>query len=302
MKTSQRGGRVMRRAFIGLVAVALTVTGCTASPGGNESEPAPANDVSADLPQEIIERGSIIIGTREDSAPNGFRDENGDLTGYEYDMIVAVADVLGIGVEAEVTTFDGIIPGLQAGRFDVSFGNMGSTLERQKVVDFVTNLEAMENLIVLNDSGIEIDDLNDVCGHVVGLARGSLEEKFAEAQNKECIANGLEELTANVYQSGADAYVALNAERIDIVWSSGPKAKYLVDQSNGEMSVAHTYPTGQVLSFVFPKDSDLTTAVRAGMNEIIENGTYADIAATWGLTDMAITESVLNPTTDPSID
>lgn len=280
-------------------ALSFLITGCAS--GQAEEEKSAETDSSIEIPDAIKTKGEITIGTREDSAPNGFVDENDNLTGYELDLMRAVAEELGLDLKEEVTTFDGIIPGLAAHRYDVAFGNMGSTLERQKTVDFVTTLEAMENIILETESKLSVENLDDLCGLNVGMARGSLEEKFADEQSEKCIDNGDQPVKNEIYQSGSDAYVALTAGRIDAVWSSGPKAKYIVDQSDGAMEIALSYPTGQLLSFVLPKDSELAEPIRKGMNAIISNGEYEKVLEKWNLTDMAIEESKLNPQSDPTV-
>ncbi len=62
--------------------------------------------------------------------------EDGEYVGFDIDLINAVADEAGFEIELETTNFDGIIPGLQTGSFDMAVAGIGITEERKKKIDY----------------------------------------------------------------------------------------------------------------------------------------------------------------------
>ena len=74
------------------------------------------------------------------SPPDDFRNEKGEVAGWEIDIMRAATQALGLELEVRPTTFDTLIPGLQANRFDAATGQMGVTVVREKVVDMIGTL------------------------------------------------------------------------------------------------------------------------------------------------------------------
>lgn len=87
--------------------------------------------------QEIQERGVIRVGMST-FVPWAMRDKNGDLIGFEIDVARKLAEDMGVGVEFVPTAWDGIIPALLAGKFDVIIGGMSITPSRNLTVNFTT--------------------------------------------------------------------------------------------------------------------------------------------------------------------
>jgi polar amino acid transport system substrate-binding protein len=84
---------------------------------------------------EIQKRGSIRVGMST-FVPWAMRDKNGELIGFEIDVAKQLAKDMDVAVEFIPTAWDGIIPALLAGKFDVIIGGMSITEERSKTVDF----------------------------------------------------------------------------------------------------------------------------------------------------------------------
>jgi polar amino acid transport system substrate-binding protein len=84
---------------------------------------------------EIQKRGSIRVGMSP-FVPWAMRDKNGELIGFEIDVAKQLAKDMDVAVEFIPTAWDGIIPALLAGKFDVIIGGMSITEERSKTVDF----------------------------------------------------------------------------------------------------------------------------------------------------------------------
>ena len=91
------------------------------------------------------------------SPPDDFRNEKGEIVGWEIDIMRAATQALGLQLELRPTTFDTLIPGLQAKRFDAATGQMGVTVVREKVVDMIGTLLGNELFAALADSPDQVD-------------------------------------------------------------------------------------------------------------------------------------------------
>ena len=116
----QQGRRTMMGAA--LAAGTLAATGARAQEGGPVIE-------------QIRKRGAMRVGLAT-FMPWVMRDRAGELIGYEIDVSNRLARDLGVKVEFVPTAWDGIIPALQSGRFDLIIGGMTPTPQRRESIDF----------------------------------------------------------------------------------------------------------------------------------------------------------------------
>ena len=85
--------------------------------------------------EQIKKRGTLRIGLST-FVPWAMRDKKGDLIGFEIDVGKRVAADMGVEVEHIPTAWDGIIPALLAGKFDVIISGMSITMKRNLTVNF----------------------------------------------------------------------------------------------------------------------------------------------------------------------
>ena len=135
--------------------------------------------------ETIQQRGAINIGLSA-FVPWAMRDKNGDLIGFEIDVAKKVAEDMGVEVNFVPTAWDGIIPALIAGKFDVIISGMSVTAKRNLTVNFTrpyarTGYIVIANTKLTEEKGIGgLEDLNreDV---TIASRRGST---GAEAMNR----------------------------------------------------------------------------------------------------------------------
>ena len=147
----------------------------------------------------------------------------------------------GCRLELRPTTFDTLIPGLQAKRFDAAVGQMGVTVVREKVVDMVGTLFGNELFAALADSPIKVNSLDDLCGLTVATTRGSREMVFADEHQPKCAAAGKKPINALAFNDGNGAAEALMSRRADLYWLGSTAISYFVAQSKGRTKVVGSY-------------------------------------------------------------
>lgn len=129
--------------------------------------PVAAQDARADLSktsviEQIKEAGVIKIGLSV-FVPWSMRDKKGDLIGFELDVGRKLAADMGVDVEFIPTAWDGIIPALVSGKFDVIISGMSTTAERNLTVNF-SDPYAYSGLTIMSNigmtKGLSLEDYN----------------------------------------------------------------------------------------------------------------------------------------------
>ncbi|APX22014.1 MAG: amino acid ABC transporter substrate-binding protein [Rhodobacteraceae bacterium] len=136
----------------------------------------PAQDTQQGLSQdsviESIKREGVLKVGMSTFVPWAMRDKNGDLIGFEIDVAKQLAEDMGVEAEFVPTAWDGIIPALLAGKFDVIIGGMSITPQRNLTVNFTTpyarsSLGVMANIETAQDiewpEGFDSTDVTFAC-------------------------------------------------------------------------------------------------------------------------------------------
>lgn len=150
MKTRLFGAVLAAGAALGLAAPATTQTATQA--------------LSRESVIETIKQDGVIRIGLSLFVPWSMRDVNGDLIGYELDVGRKLAEDMGVEAEFVPTAWDGIIPALLAGNFDVIISGMSVTTQRNLTVNFTDPYAFTGMSVLLNTAmtdGMSLDDLND---------------------------------------------------------------------------------------------------------------------------------------------
>lgn len=298
---------------LAVAALSLALAGCGAggdgSGGGATSAPAPAPGASsaaaaptvtkddalaALVPAAVASDGKIVFGTDASYPPNEFTDTDGTtIVGMDVDLGTAVAQKLGLTAEFQNSQFDGIIPGISAGKFELGMSSFSINDERVKEVDMVSYFTAGTSLGVKtgNPDGIRIDDL---CGKSIGVQTGTVQADDIATRNTECTTAGKPEIKITQLQQQTDVTLALTANRIQGMLADSPVVAYAAKTTEGAVEATgepyDTAPYGIVLA---KNQGDYGKAVQGALQALMDDGSYAKILEKWGVQGGAITTSEL---------
>ena len=149
----------------------------------------------------------------------------------------AIGGLMGLKVSVQNQTFDSIIPGLAAGKYDVGASSFTDTKEREKTVDFVDYFTAGESFYTKATGGTTISSLADLCGKTVAVEKGTTEQDDATAQSAKCKAAGKPGVTVLAFPDQNGANLALSSGRAQLGFADSPVAAYQVKQSNGQFKL-----------------------------------------------------------------
>jgi polar amino acid transport system substrate-binding protein len=248
--------------------------------------------VAALVPSAVKSKGTLTVASDASYAPNEFFAPDGHtVIGMDADLAKALAGVMGLKAKVVNETFDGIIPGLAAGKYDMGASSFTDTKAREKVVSFVDYFSAGTSFITKASGGTSVSGLADLCGKTVAVEKGTTEETDASGQSGKCKKAGKPAVTVLTFADQNGANLALSSGRAQLVMADSPVASYAVKKSNGQFkTVGTTYGTAPY-GLAVPKAGGLDKAVEAALKLLLSNGTYSSIMSKWGLQSGVITAS-----------
>ncbi|MFF7383033.1 transporter substrate-binding domain-containing protein [Streptomyces griseoluteus] len=300
-----------RIAAAGAIAVAgtLLLTGCgdqTDKAGGSgSSTDAP---LAAKLPADIKKSGVIKVGSDIAYPPVEYM-EGGKAVGIDPDIAAALGKQLGVDFQFQNGKFDQLIVGLQSGRSQAIMSAMNDTKDRQNGidsdtgkkagtgVDFVDYFTAGTSILVQKGNPKGIKTLDDLCGKVVALQRGTTSEGIAKAQNAKCKKDGKKPFTLQTFDTDPEALLRLKQGASVADLNDFPVAAYNAKTSGGGKDfevVGDQIEAGPYGIAVDKKNTQLRDAIQAAVNAIIKNGDYAKILEKWNVKQGAVTEAKIN--------
>jgi len=224
--------------------------------------------------QKAADDNTISFAGSGGYPPFNYLNDEGDVIGFDVEVGQEIADRLGMELDYVTTSWDGIIEGLRARRYDGILGSMAITDEREEQVDFsIPYYYSGAQVFVLKDSGIEsVEDLDS--SHIVGLVTGTTFEQDA-------VTLGVQ---AKLYEDDNQTLLELINGRNDGVLTDRVVGLNAALQMRGGENVT---PLGSVLraevmGIAFHEDDDdLRERVNAALQDMHDDGTLSEISAKW---------------------
>jgi polar amino acid transport system substrate-binding protein len=293
------------RLALGLALLALAGCGSssktsTSSTTATPSSTTPAKNakVAALVPAAVKNSGTLSVAADASYAPNEFIGSNGKtVEGMDADLAKALASVMGLKAAVKNQTFDSIIPGLAAKKYDLGMSSFTDTLARQKVVNFVTYFSAGTSFYTKAQGGPTVNGLADLCGLKVAVEKGTTQQADATAQSKKCVAAGKKPVTVSVFPDQNGANLAISSGRAQVGMADSPVADYQVKQSNGQFKLTGTPYGTAPYGIAMSKSTGLAPAVLAGVKQLMSDGDYKTILTRWGIQSGAISNPKINGAT-----
>jgi polar amino acid transport system substrate-binding protein len=249
------------------------------------------------VPAAIKSKGALIVAADASYAPNEFIGANGKtVEGADADLAKAISQAMGLKADVKNATFDSIIPGLAAKKYDLGMSSFTDTKAREKTVDFVTYYNAGTSFYT-KAGGPTVNSLADLCGKKVAVEKGTTQAIDATAQSKKCTGSGKAAVTVSTFPDQNGANLAISSGRAQVGMADSPVADYQVKKSGGQFKLTGQ-PYGEApYGIAIPKGSGLATPVLAAVKAIMKDGQYKQILDKWGIQQGAITDPAINAAT-----
>ncbi|MCM3779958.1 transporter substrate-binding domain-containing protein [Microbacterium hydrocarbonoxydans] len=262
----------MSRRFIAVTALVLGAAALTACSGSTAPAESGSSSEGGSNDFGLVEDGTLTVATEGTYRPFSFHGDGGtgDLTGYDVEIIQAVADKLDLEVDFKETQWDAIFAGLDAGRFDVIANQVTINDEREAAYLFSAPYTVSPGVIVVAEDDDSISSFDDLKGKTTAQSLTSnwndlAKESGANVEGVEGWAQAVELLR----QGRVDATINDKLTFLDYEKTNSP---------TGLKIAAETEDAGEQ-AFVFTKDKQsLVDAVDAALEELRADGTLAEIS------------------------
>ncbi|MFP4020490.1 MAG: amino acid ABC transporter substrate-binding protein [Halanaerobium sp.] len=235
------------------------------------------NVMAEDSLAEIQEEGKMVVGLDDSFPPMGFRDDSGEIVGFDIDLAKEAAKRLGVEVEFKAVDWDGVILSLKNGTIDVIWNGLTITEEREESIDFTKPyLENSQSIMVQKDSDIETKD--DLADKIVGIQLGSSAVSAVESEPE--VMDSFEELRQ--FSNNTEALMDLQTGRVQAVVLDVIVGRYYMSQRPGQFKVLEEDFGGEEYGVGVRDGADsFREALNEALDEMIEDGTAAEISEKW---------------------
>ena len=267
--------QIFRKSLLLTAALALTACGSSAAataPAAESAAGSTAEAASGDLLSEIQAKGTITVAMEGTWAPWTYHDENDNLVGYDVEVATEIAKKLGVEPQFVEGEWDGLLAGLDAGRYDIMVNGVGVTEERAEKYNFSTPYAYNKTAVIVRGDYDEISSMEDLNGKKTANTISSTYAAQAEAYG--ATVTGVDDLNQTIellLSKRIDA--TLNAE---VVFND-----YKKEHPEADVKIA-TY-SDQVEEIAIPirKGDDTVTlleAVNDALDEMAKDGTLTELS------------------------
>lgn len=257
------------------LAAALSLLAATLSSGLQAAESKPS----------FVESGSFNVCSDPTFPPLEFFEKTGDRepSGFDTDLIRALAKHWGVQPRFIVTEFTGLLPGLDAKRCDAVISGTLITPERTQKLNAVAYLTSATIVFGSGKSDLRLTSLDDLSGKVVAVQSGTRYVAIMEKLNAELTAAGKTPATLQTYPKGSDVAQQVLVGRAAAGLSQDTELAYRELQTPGQFRALYSFPEKDIFgAYLRPNPQD-QAAVQAAVEALKADGTLQAIAEKWKL-------------------
>ena len=258
-----------------MVAMLAVFAGCSSSSDTN-SGTADSGTAQDNSLQNVLDKGTLVLGLDDSFPPMGFRDENNNIVGFDIDVATEVANRMGVELKLQPIEWSTKEMELNTGSVDCLWNGLSIDDERKQAMDlsepYMTNRMV---LVVLNDS--EYTDQASLAGKTIGVQNGSTAEKILEESDfSKTIGNTIG------FKDNVTAVMELETKGIDAIFMDEVVANYAITSQNKDFKVLEDGLTEEEYAVGFKKgNTALKNEVQKYIDEMKADGTMTQISEKW---------------------
>ena len=262
----KKGKNKMLKKSLAIILVLLMTMSMFVACGSDEE----AEGGDADVP-------TYLCLTESTYPPFDTVDDEGNLVGFDFDLIKAIGEDQGFNVEIQDMAFDAIIPAIESGQGDIVTAGMFVTEERAEKVDYCDPYYTADvSIVVLEDNdtitGVEsFDSTMKAASQTANIAADTIQAMVDEGNMGEAV----------ILDSFADAFVQLQNHDVDAVFAQSAVANAYVKQKGGVKIVGTAGESKDIAFAVAKGNTELQEKINAGLADLKENGTYDELISKW---------------------
>ena len=231
----------------------------------------PALAEETDVLAKILEKGTLTIAMEGVWQPWTYHDETGALTGFDVEVGALIAEGLGVQPEYVETAWDGILAGVDSGRFDIACNGVGFTEKRAESYNFSDIYVYTQMVLVVRDDNEDIQSIEDLNGRKTANSPNSTYADTALAAGAEVVYVDTLGETMEMLQQGRVDATLNDRDSVD---------SYLAEHPEAKIKIALTV-AGEPVA-VPMKKGEATASLKAEIDRILQeardNGKLAELS------------------------
>lgn len=256
--------------------------------GGSGSQASGGNDVKEAEAKGTLEKNELVIGLDDTFVPMGFKDENGELVGFDVELAKAVCKKLGKEYKFQAIDWSMKETELNSGNIDLIWNGYSISDERKEKVEFSKPyLDNKQIIVTLADSSIN--------------KKADLEGKKVGAQNQSTAVDAVKADKSNIiekfdggdlvtFENNNDALMDLEAGRLDAIVVDEILARYYIEARGSEKYkiLDENFGDEQYGVGIRKGDKEFADAFNKALDEVIADGTAGEISKKWFGEDIVV--------------
>ncbi|WP_102145854.1 ABC transporter substrate-binding protein/permease [Mycobacterium hubeiense] len=221
----------------------------------------------------LIQPGVLTVGTLSDAPPSICINSAGQFTGFDNELLRAIASTLGLQVNFVGTEFSGLLAQVAARRFDVGSSSITTTEARRRTVGFTNGYDFGYFSLVV-PSGSPLTGFGDLAaGQRIGVVQGTVQEAYVVDTL------GLQPVKFPDYNT---VYASLKTRQIDAWVAPSQQAEGTVQAGDPAQIIENTFSLDNFIAYaVAPDNQPLIDALNSGLDAVIADGTWARLYSDW---------------------
>jgi polar amino acid transport system substrate-binding protein len=243
-----------------------------------------------------LQAGTLALAADFAAAPNQFLNPDGTRDGLNVDLCGALATKLGMKLEWTNLAFPGLVPGLQAQRFDGLCTAIFVNPDRLKIMNMVPYVQWGEGMMVpaaatyasgcsfkSGDAASYNGCFDELAGKTVSVAAGGTTNKNLVAHSERMVAAGKKPITVRAFDTNADTIQAVVSGQADAAYLNDPQAAFFINRNKGWKLAFNGYAPNQLALATLKANTALADAFQKGLAAMKSDGSYEKILAKWGV-------------------
>ena len=229
---------------------------------------------------QLVKKGTLVMSVNPTLPPMQFVDQTGALKGMRVELGEEVAKRLCLKPEYVRIEFSAMIPGLQAGRWDMINTGIFYTDERAKLMQMIQYEDQAISISTARGNPLKIGKPEDLSGKTIGVELGGFEERKTRELDKMLTDKGLKGMNIRTFENFAMAFQSLRAGQVEVALSIDSTGAEYQKRGDFERVLSGLYPTPVALAL---KSKPLAQTVAQVLNDMRTDGSLQKLFNTYGV-------------------
>lgn len=292
-------------AATGLTTAALALAGCSTTPTPTTPEepntgPGTTSALTELLPERILDAGALVLGNSPPYPPFSVIADDGSNTGLDIQLGEALGEALGIPIQWQFEQWAQLQPSLASERIDAIISGSSDRPGDHDIAWFVDYLNNGPTFIMQTTRAEElgIQEQTDLCGLNISREFNATQydEYLDDFNQTACVDAGLPAMIMVDASESAQNFVNMETGRADAAVEPAVNAGYRAEVLDPGVYTVIGDPFYATMNGIQLRieDDELRDALVAALAQLLEEGTYAEIAAEWGLESLVPDQVYVN--------